>query len=364
MRTFHDRSSGLLNAPVLILSLLICAAPGIAQTQGGTGGGGGNTRSTASTSHTIRGKIFLPSGALPEQRMRVVLELNTGGIAGEVFSDSVGNFEFRAVPSSSYRVVVPGDGRNYETVQEQLDVYGNFSRTVTVQVYLKEKNSNPVAGPANKMISVAASSQNVPKEAAKLYEKGEKKARERKHDEAIALLQDALKVFPDYLLALNKLGEQFQVTGRPDEAMAFFEKALAVNSKFPLAHINLGILLYNSRRFEEAVRHLEAANHLDESYPMAHLYLGLALMDREPASFEQAERELLKARSLGGPEMVKSRQYLCNLYIRSRNWDKAAEQLETYLQEAPGAPDAGVVREKLGQIKKMIARPPTQPPKL
>jgi hypothetical protein len=130
--------------------LQVCLALGVAVTAsaqtrppgdnptGGRMSGGG---------HTVRGKIFLPSGSLPDQRIRVTLELNSGGIAGEVFSDSVGNFEFRSVSSNTYRITVHGDGRSYETTQEQLEVSGNFSRTFTVQVYLREKGGDQVARP-------------------------------------------------------------------------------------------------------------------------------------------------------------------------------------------------------------------------
>ncbi|HZS04164.1 MAG TPA: tetratricopeptide repeat protein [Blastocatellia bacterium] len=293
----------------------------------------------------------------------MVLELSTGGIAGETFSDSVGNFEFRSVSSNTYRVVVPGDGRVYDTTQEQVEVYGNFSRTFMVQVYLKDKSSEFVAKPKGKTLSAAEFKQKIPKEAAKLYEKGEKKAREGKPDEAIPLLRESLKAFPDYLLALNKLGEQYLTVQKPAEAQAAFEKALAVDSKFPLAHINLGMLFYHLKNYPEAIKHLVEANHLDESFPMSHLYLGLALMDTQPADLDQAERELLKARTLGGPEMVKVRQHLCNLNLRRRAWDKAAEQLEAYLQEAPNAPDVPAVREMLGKLKKMIAQQAGNPQK-
>lgn len=360
-----SRISGLSFSLFRTSGLTVCLLSGtvlaLAQTQGGATG---STRSASATTHTVRGKIFLPSGSLPEQRLRVVLELNTGGIAGETFSDSVGNFEFRAIPGNSYRVVVPGDGRLYETVQETVDVYGNFSRTFTIQIYLREKSAESVVRPKSRMISAAELSQNVPRDAAKLYEKGAKKAKDGKADEAVVLLQDSLKIFPEYLLALNKLGEQFLALKRPEEARTAFEKALAVNSKYPLPHINLGLLFYQQKHYAEAIEHLETASRLDESFSAAHLYLGLSLMDNQPGDFERAERELLRAHALGGPEMVKVRQYLFNLHVRRQNWQKAAEQLEAYLQEAPDGPDAAAVREKLGQLKKLIARksdPPQKP---
>src|SRR5262245_54536981 len=83
-------------AVFLFTILSVCVAQSLAQ-----GGGGSNNPTSpsrgAGVSHTIRGKIFMPSGNLPDQRLRVVLELNTGGIVNEVFSDSVGNFEFRSL---------------------------------------------------------------------------------------------------------------------------------------------------------------------------------------------------------------------------------------------------------------------------
>src|SRR5262249_2523996 len=131
-------------------AVLLFSAVALAQ---GTSGSGTNAPSPgrgASISHTIRGKIFLPSGTPPEQRIRVVLELNTGGIAGEVFSDSVGNFEFRLLPNGVYKVTVPTDNRTYETTQESVELYGSFSRTVTTQVYLKPKNPDSTFKPKDK----------------------------------------------------------------------------------------------------------------------------------------------------------------------------------------------------------------------
>ena len=119
-----------LQALSLFIALSACAAPSLAQ-------GGNNPNSPGrGVSHTIRGKIFMPSGNPPEQRLRVVLEVNTGGIAGEAFSDSVGNFEFRSLPNGTYKIVVPTDGHIYETNQETIDLYGNFARTFLWQARL------------------------------------------------------------------------------------------------------------------------------------------------------------------------------------------------------------------------------------
>lgn len=350
------RQSKLPNIAGCCLMLLGFTAAVSAQTsQTGTSSSTSN-RTPAAVSHTIRGKIFLPSGSLPEQRIRVVLEVTTGGVAQEVFSDAVGNFEFRGVSNNTYRITIPTDREFYDTAQEQLEVFGNFSRTFMVQIYLKEKTAEFGAKPKGKLVSAVDFSQEVPKAAKKSYEQSLKLSKEGKTAEAIALLQDAIKAFPTYLLALNRLGEQYMVSNKPDEAQPFFERALAVNPKYPLAHINLGVIFYEQKRFTEAIEHLEAANRVDESYPVAHLHLGRALMDKEPPDFDRAERALLRARELGGTGFAHVHLHLFNLHLRRQAYDKAAEQLEAYLKDAPNASNAASVRETLGKIKKQIVQ--------
>lgn len=341
--------------PPLLLALTLGAS---AQTPPGSGSNNPSPgRAAGPAAHNVRGKIFMPSGGLPDQRIRVVLELNTGGIAGETFSDSVGNFEFRSVPSNSYRVTVPTDNHVYETAQEVVEVYGNFSRTFMVQIYLKNKGGDVRVQPKGKMLS-AAEMQEVPKAAKKSYDQGVKQAKGGKPGEAIPHFEEALKLFPDYLLALNKLGEQYLALKQPEEARKSFERAVAVNPKFPLARINLGMILCERKSFPEAIEQLEEANRMDESYPMAHLYLGIALMGVEPTDFDRAEREMMRARELGGGGLAYVRMYLFNLNIRRNTLNKAAEQLEAYLKEAPEAPNAPAVRETLGKVKKAMAQQP------
>jgi Tfp pilus assembly protein PilF len=304
-------------------------------------------------SHTIRGKIFLPSGDLPEQRIRVVLEVASGGIAGETFSDSVGNFEFRSLPNSSYRVTVHSDNLTYETSQEVVDLHGNFPRTFMVQVYLKEKSDARIFKPKEKIVSVA-DFQEVPKAARKAYEKGLKLAQDDRMEDAAARFQEAIAAFPEYLHAINKLGEQYMAMNKLSEAQSIFERAIAVNRKFALPHINLGLLFVNRKSYAQAITSLETANGLDDTYPMSHFYLGVALLNNDPPDLERAERELERSLAMGGKNFVAARKYLYNLSLRRSDIVKAAEHLEAYLKDAPNAPDAEEVRQRLAYVKKAI----------
>jgi tetratricopeptide (TPR) repeat protein len=304
-------------------------------------------------SHVIRGKLFLPNGRMPEQRIRVVLEVSSGGIYADAFSDSVGNFEFRSLATNNYRIVVPSDGFTFESAQENVEVSGPISRTYNVQIYLREKVSN-TNSTKDKMISAAEFTQDVPKAAKKSFEQGLKKMKDGKPGEAEQQFQDALKTFPEYVLALNKLGEAYIAQEKFPEAQQEFEKAISISSKYPVAYINLGILMTRLKRYDAAIESLDSALRLNESFPMAHLYLGVAWLEKTPqdaGNLDKAEKSFNKALALGGNEMANAHKYIFNIYIRRKQMDKAAAALEAYLEAMPNAPDAPAVKQMLEKVK-------------
>ena len=307
--------------------------------------------------HVIRGKIFLPGGGFPERRMRVVLEVTTGGIFGEVFSDSVGNFEFRSLGANNYRVLVPGDNQTYETATEAVEVSGPIARTFSVQIYLREKNSAQMT--KDKMISSFI--QDVPKSAKKNFEQGVKKLKDGKNDEAFVALQAAIKEFPDYVMAHDKLGQFYFGQQKFAEAQAEFEKALFVGPKYALSHVNLGMLLTQQKRFDEALEHLEIANRLDDNYPMAHMYLGIIFLEKsaqQPEKLDSAERAFQRAITLGGNSFAQVHKYIFNIQMRRKDYGKATSELESYLAVVPNAPDAPQIKETIEKLKKAVAAQP------
>jgi tetratricopeptide (TPR) repeat protein len=142
----------------------------------------------------------------------------------------------------------------------------------------------------------------------------------------------------------------------PAGAEAAFKKAIAVNPKYALPHINLGILLVDLKRYDEAIPALRQGNDLEGNLPMPHLKLGEALMSKQPPDNDGAEKELTRALELGKKDFVQVRKLLFNLALRQQKFEKAAEQLEAYLNESPGAADAEEVRQTLAKVRKMTSQ--------
>ena len=124
-------------------------------------------------------------------------------------------------------------------------------------------------------------------------------------NEAISEYQAALRLAPAYIDARRNLAEAeynlglelAKAGGRAFEAIAHLEAALRIRPDYPEAHNNLGVVLsQDPSRVQEAIGHFEAALRIDPNYADAHVNLGVALSQipgriREAiAQLEAAER--------------------------------------------------------------------------
>ena len=99
-----------------------------------------------------------------------------------------------------------------------------------------------------------------------------------KMDEAIAELSTAVRIQPDLADAHNNLGLVLASRGRMAEATAHYREALRAQPDFAGAHNNLGQALANENRPEDAVAQFTEALRLDPKFAAAHNNLGLALV--------------------------------------------------------------------------------------
>jgi tetratricopeptide (TPR) repeat protein len=156
--------------------------------------------------------------------------------------------------------------------------------------------------------------------------------REGRMDEAIANFEQALRVSPDYWIALENLGNAYRQQERWDQARQTLERALAARPNDAAANYNLAMVFAQTDDAERADRYLRRALELRPAYPealnnMGILYLRTGRRDQAVAEFEQCIRV--------APEFDQSYLNLARVYRIEGSNGKARAMLQELLKQHP-----------------------------
>jgi tetratricopeptide (TPR) repeat protein len=108
-----------------------------------------------------------------------------------------------------------------------------------------------------------------------LFEAGQRHARARRHEEALAPLEQALRLRPHSDKALNLLGLMHFRLDHHREAEEIYRALVQNNPQVHTLHLNLGLVYIKMNRLNEAEAHLTKALTLEPRHTKASMYLGL-----------------------------------------------------------------------------------------
>jgi hypothetical protein len=330
---------------MFVLSIAVCAR---AQAPGSSRG-----LSSGDGTHTIQGRVFLPSGrALTGMSVKVNLEA-TNGEGASTTTDQDGSFRFNSVRAGNYSVVVDG-GKEFESVREpvNIDPGGTSGPMSNVTIHLRDKVS--AANPAFA---------GVPQNALDFYQKGTAAAQKGNVKSAAEFLGKAVAAYPSFPLALSELGIQYLKLGQMDKAAETFEALLKLKPADAVGQLNLGIALYNQgiafvnqqklddaqKKLDGAEAHLREAIKLNSPGPSAHYYLGLTLIKFR--AYDEAQKELELVVLNGGENLAPAHKYLGGVYMSTHKNKEAADELEKYLKLDPKAADAERIRVTIKDLR-------------
>jgi tetratricopeptide (TPR) repeat protein len=182
--------------------------------------------------------------------------------------------------------------------------------------------------------------------------------RKGKYREAVALLEalhrenqsisEVRIALADVLIALNRLDE-----AEPHLKAALLDSTLDRGSAGN-AHYQLGLLFNKKQKYEAAVVELSQAVQSIPNAARIHLQLGGALL--QLGRLDDAQRELLSAYRLGGPQMGGAQLMLGQIYFMEKKYESAQHAFEQYLADVPNAPNANEVRAFIDKIKSALGR--------
>ena len=152
-------------------------------------------------------------------------------------------------------------------------------------------------------------------------------------DEAIRHLDEAVRVRPDFALALSDLGRLHFLNGDVARAVSLFDRAIAASPALPQAHHNLGTVRLAQRDPEEAEPHFRRALAEWPEFAEAHYGLGEALEARGKSG--DALRHYRRAAS-AKPDFAPAHFRLGNLLAKAGAGQASIAHYDAALEAAPG----------------------------
>jgi Tfp pilus assembly protein PilF len=308
----------------------------------------------------IRGQIIVPQ-AHASERIEVSLYKADGPLVGHVFSDVQGNYNFQGLQPGTYAVAVRVEG--YEDVRMDVGVgSGSFGAQI-VNIHLREKEIAVIVGGSadDDAVNVNQLGRKFSRKVVQDYDKALEEVSKGNDSKATELLTDVIKTAPDHYAAHNTLGTLYQKAGKYRDAEAEYRSARELNPRSPDPLMNLGNMFIAEAEarsaegprvvgkiLDDALDILEQALKIKRS-AMGYYLLGTAYY--RSTFYEEAEENLKHAVEMDA-HLGSGHLMLANLYMKQQKWQRALEQLDTYLIDNPKAPDHSQVqqtREKVAQ---------------
>ncbi|MGI8542165.1 MAG: tetratricopeptide repeat protein [Aridibacter sp.] len=263
-----------------------------------------------------------------------------------------GLYTFKGLANGQYNVKVLDYGGNYEGQTRAVSlvafsaVPGRGAVNEQVDFYLKAKrntNTGPLAAPG--VIFV----QEVPDKAKKLYESGIEDLLDKNENKGFDKLKQSLEIFPDYFLALDRLGREYVVRGYYQAAYVLLTKAVEVNPRSFSSTFGLGLASFRLQQVDQAINLLKRAVEIDNKLANGFLWLGIAYLQNK--KFSQAEMSLNKANKLSKGESAEVHWQLARLYKDQNRFSESADSLELYLKYKSETAETEKIKETIKTLR-------------
>lgn len=323
----------------------------------------------------ISGKVIVQGG---EPSGRVAIErICNGLVRREGYTSSKGNFQFelgrnsmerdasqadsdRMVTNRSARFPSGGSDIRYDDCELRASMPGFVSTSVPMRVYSGASQVEVGTIVLTKMgtaqgPTVSVNAMTVPKDAHEAFEKGRKAGTDKKFDEAVAQLNKAVGIFPQYAAAWSLLGEIHRLQNQFEPARAEYAKAMAADPKFVSPYFGLAAMAVVENKWTDAAQLTDQLIQLNSTaYPLAYFFnaaanLNLGKLDAAELSarkFQQVDRTHTR------PDIA---LLLANILTGKHQYAEAAQLYRDYLVLKPDAPNAEALKKEAQRLEGLSA---------
>jgi tetratricopeptide (TPR) repeat protein len=303
--------------------------------------------------HSERGRNFLFSGATSAGATGGPVVNKKGEVIAIATEPSAGDQTVTlAVSSSSALALVPS---GTDTLAEWNDRIRAEPQNSAEVLFFAGMNLT-LNGDHKKAISLLteAAERNARDAEARFYS-GYARSRLNRYEEALVDYQEAVRIAPDYVDALNNLGSVFGKLGRVQEAVDAYSRAINLKPDYGLAHNNLGAAYYDLGRYEEAIVAYKRSLELLPQASTTHYNLGVAYS--KLGRYRDAVESFKKAVELD-PNYAEAHNGLGTAFHKMGRIQESVESFKRAVQIKPDFAEAlnnlGVAKSHLGHDQEAI----------
>ncbi len=292
---------------------------------------------------SVYGKVFLPNG---NPAVNITIHISASHSFGaDATTDVEGNYRFEGLPPGLFELKLNQPANSpYSGATIAYGIAYEGGGRYRADVLIR----NPVEIVQNKektpvVISAREASQNIPKEAQKAFNRGKKYREQKKPEAALKELDQAIKIFPGYFQAWTEKGKTEINLGQPQKALQDFTEALQLLPDFEPALSGAGYCHLTMGAYEPSIAMLEKAVQIDSSDVKNLLFLGIDNLALK--RWGKAQDSLERALGLDPKGMVTAHMYLAEALAAQEIFDRAADEMHTYLELNPNTPNAARLRD-------------------
>jgi tetratricopeptide (TPR) repeat protein len=304
-------------------------------------GDGSAALDTASRSETAGGQRS--RDYLTNTQIRVQLHDPLGGMLQESAPNAEGQVRMMVCRKLIYRLRVIGPEIE-EAIVDRVEP-NRGDKYVNITLHKKGDKKRKKSGRS----LISASGLKVPRKAMKAYEKGNDILKNSDVVEAEKYFREALRIYPQFEDAENRLGLVLMVQGKKEEGKAAFERAIKINDHYAAALVNLAKVAVDARNFKEAYGFSQKALSTEPLNPGA-LFVAI-----ESAYFSGNYQEAVAyTRTLHTLPHAKYglAHFLAGKALQAQKQDSPALiEYQTFVEEDPTDPNALQARELMSYLE-------------
>ncbi len=310
----------------------------------------------------LRGQVAPPFRWVP-----VVIRSTTGSYHKQTLTGADGKFKFKKLDPGHYTIHV--FHRRLGETRHSVEVTPSFAdekgRVATVVPFRRSEAAMKRQLRQRHMVSFDELA--IKDDAREELEKAGKELRKGDVKSAVARLEKAVAISPQFIAAWNQLGVIAYRDGDFAKAETCFLKALAVDPQSFPPLVNLGAALLALKRFDEALGYNRTAVQVHPDDSLANSQLGINYF--HIGNHDEAIRYLTTAKRIDPAHFSLPQLTLAEIYARREQWRKAANELKNLQALHPDSPVAEMAAESLLKLREAEdgahsgqKRGPDQPP--